>query len=226
MFEPDFDDDPILPDPPPGGVPVLHDREYRVRSFRLAADRLLLQGALRDQKPAGLYISGDPDPLTVHHMHVELEIAFPSLEIVAVRTSMETHPERECPGIVERYQELVGMSIARGFSRAVREMFGGPRGCAHIGALLQAMAPVAIQSLWSMRSVDAALDAVGTDADPAALILEPSETSTTAWKMNVDTCHVWADGGDMIAQRLAGEPFEVPVFLVDRMAKLGIDPDR
>ena len=44
-----FDHDPILPPDPlddAGNVrEVLHDREYRVRAFRLAADRVLLRGA-------------------------------------------------------------------------------------------------------------------------------------------------------------------------------------
>jgi hypothetical protein len=43
------------------------------------------------------------------------------------------------------------MSIARGFNAKVRELFGSSRGCTHIGALLAAMAPVAIQTGWSMR---------------------------------------------------------------------------
>ena len=47
---------------------------------------------------------------------------------------------------------LVGLSIARGFTHRVRELFGGPRGCTHTTALLQAMAPIAMQCFWSMRS--------------------------------------------------------------------------
>jgi hypothetical protein len=46
-----FETGPILPPPPDGAVEILHDREYRVEAFRLGADRLLLQGAVRDQKP-------------------------------------------------------------------------------------------------------------------------------------------------------------------------------
>ena len=38
---------------PAGAVPVLHDREYRVESFLLDNGNLLIQGAVRDQKPPG-----------------------------------------------------------------------------------------------------------------------------------------------------------------------------
>ncbi len=64
--------DSILPPPPAGAVPVLHDREYRVDSFLLDNGNLLIQGAVRDQKPPGIYIPDDPEPLTMHHMQVTL----------------------------------------------------------------------------------------------------------------------------------------------------------
>jgi hypothetical protein len=55
-----FATDCILPPPPDDAMPVLHDREYRVRAFRLGPDRILIQGALRDQKPPRLYLQIDP----------------------------------------------------------------------------------------------------------------------------------------------------------------------
>ena len=71
-----FRTDSILP-PDPEGLEVLHDREYRVRAFRTAEDRLLIRGAVRDQKPPGMYVPDDPDPLTMHHMVVEIEVDVP-----------------------------------------------------------------------------------------------------------------------------------------------------
>ena len=50
------------------------------------------RGAVRDQKPAGLYVESDPDPLTFHHMQVELEVAFPDAEITAATVLFEAHP--------------------------------------------------------------------------------------------------------------------------------------
>ena len=68
-----FRDDQILPPPPDGAVPIVHNREYRVQSYRLSPDRILIQGALRDQKPPGMFIPDDPEPMTIHHMIVEIE---------------------------------------------------------------------------------------------------------------------------------------------------------
>ena len=154
-----FDTSTILPTAPLGddGAPleVLHDREYRVRAFRKRDDLLLIRGAVRDQKPPGLYIEIDPDPMTIHHMQIDLEIAFPTLEIVGAQVGIEVHPSAGCPSIESHYDKLVGLSIARGFTHKVRELFGGPRGCTHTTALLQAMAPVAVQCMWSMRASQA-----------------------------------------------------------------------
>ena len=211
-----FATDPILP-PDPDGLEVLHDREYRVRAFRLADDRILLRGAVRDQKPPGLYIDIDPDPLTIHHMQVDLEVDFPSMVIAAVRVVFESHPNETCPTITEHYEKMVGLSIARGFTHKVRELFGGPRGCTHTTMLLQAMAPVAIQCIWSMRASSAKRrtteGAAGSPADPEA------------WRMNLDTCHVWAEDGDWVRDLRAGAEFPAPVFVRGRMRDLGLDPD-
>ena len=91
-----FATDSILP-PDPDDLEVLHDREYRVRAYRAADDRLLIRGAVRDQKPPGMYVEGDPDPLTVHHMQVELEVAFPSLEIVEGPCRPRDPPQHDLP---------------------------------------------------------------------------------------------------------------------------------
>ena len=103
-----FDTEPILP-PDPDGVVVLHEREYRVRSYRLDGSRLLLRGAVRDQKPSGLYVDSDPDPLTFHHMQVELEVEFPELTITAATVLFEAHPHDMCGSIAPHYGSLVGL---------------------------------------------------------------------------------------------------------------------
>ena len=122
-----FLSDEILP-PDPDGLDVLHDREYRVRAFRMSADRILIRGAVRDQKPPGVYLADDPEPLTMHHMQVDLVVAFPSMVIESAEVVFEAHPHTTCVNIVDTYQGLVGLSITRGFTHKVRELFGGPRG--------------------------------------------------------------------------------------------------
>lgn len=213
-----FQTDPIVPPDPPG-LTVLHDREYRVRAYRLADDRLLIRGAVRDQKPPGIYMRHDPDPLTIHHMQVDLTIGYPSVEILDVDVAFEMHPRDDCPTIAGHYHHLVGLSIARGFTHRVRELFGGPRGCTHTTALLQAMAPVAMQCFYSMRSV---LAQERGETDPMTDPRRHERDQT--WRRNIGTCHVWAPEGAAVAAREAGTPEPVAVFLRERVARLGLRP--
>jgi hypothetical protein len=201
--------DAVIP-PDPDGLDVLHDREYRVRAYRLADDRLLIRGAVRDQKPPGMYLVDDDQPLTMHHMQVDLELAFPSLEIVDAEVVFDAHPHSTCPVIVEHYRGLIGLSIGRGFTHRVRELFGGPRGCTHTTALLLAMAPVAVQCMWSMRAPDQ---------------LRGEMTHELAASANLNTCHVWAEDGEQIAAIRAGRPVEVPLTMQRRLQQLGRSAD-
>lgn len=200
---------------------LLHDRTYRVRSYFEDEGHMRIRGMVRDRKPAGLYVRGDDVPLMVHHMVVDLVVSYPALAIEAANVVIETHPHDTCPRIEDHYGKLVGLSIARGFTHKVRELFGGPRGCTHTTALLQAMAPVAIQSTWSMRA--AVSDG---DSEPVAppRMMTP-EQRREAMRFNIDTCHVWASDGEMIARIDRGEQIEPPKWAADRMRARGLDPE-
>lgn len=216
-----FFTDSILPPPPDDARAVLHDREYRVRAFLVADDRVVIQGALRDQQPPGAFVPNDPEPLAVHHMQVSLTVSFPDLTIVDIDTHYEVHPHDVCPTITEHYRNLIGLSIARGFTHKVRELFGGPRACTHVTALLQAMAPVAVQCFWSWRRATAPEQMSPEQAQAP----ESPLRDDGVWRRNVNTCHVWAEDAPMVQALETGTyAFEVPVFLRARLAKLGIDP--
>jgi len=211
-----FERDEILPPDP--DLEVLHDREYRVRAFRKDPN-LLIRGAVRDQKPPGLYLSDDPDPLTIHHMQVDLEVSFPAMEIVAATVVFESHPHELCPSITPHYEKLVGLSIARGFTHKVRELFGGPRGCTHTTALLQAMAPVAIQCVWSMALSDSGRRVENGASQPSI------DQRRALWATNLNTCHEWAEDGELVTALRNGGTVPAPLPIRRRAADLGIDID-
>lgn len=220
-FEPGavvFDDIAPHPDGVDPSTELIHERAYVVRAYRKDQRTLVLRGAVRDQKPPGLYVPTDPEPLTVHHMVVDLEIRVPTLEIVGAKVVLETHPHLACPRIEDHYTKLVGLSIARGFTHKVRELFGGPRGCTHTTALLQAMAPVAIQSMWSFRVAEARATGGGEGA------FTTEESRERALMMNLNTCHIWAEDGEQVQALRNNEPMEIPVWIEKRFAKLGLDP--
>lgn len=213
-----FDDITPHPDGVDPTTELMHERAYVVRAYKTDESTLWLRGAIRDQKPPGLYIVDDTVPLTVHHMILDLQIAVPSLEITDAKLVMEAHPHSSCPRIEDHYRSLIGLSIARGFTHKVRELFGGPRGCTHTTALLQAMAPVAVQSMWSYRVAAAR---AGSSENGAG-----AEARERALAANVNTCHIWAEDGEQVAALHRGEGMEIPVWIKKRYAELGRDPEQ
>ncbi len=199
-----------IPAPPNETELPLHRRAYDVRSYRIDGSTFRLRGRITDTKPPGVYVADDLEPLDVHDMVVDLIIEYPSLTIAEAEVVFETHPHSTCPEIEGAYPALIGESIARGFSRRVTELFGGPSGCTHVGALLRAMAPVAVQSMYSMRMT--APDATRRAPTP--------EDRRRAQAFTINSCHVWAEDGEWARSVAEGTATEAPVWLERRLRKL------
>ena len=206
--------EPMFPENP--DFPLIHTRRYEVRAFRMADDRFLLRGVVCDEKPAGLYVTGDPDPLWLHHMIVEMEVVYPSFVIERAYAKFHQHPHLSCTDITDHYKKLEGMSIARGFNAKVKELFAGSRGCTHITALLSAMAPVAIQTGWSMRVT--AMNEGESPSNPSDAEIEQREKQLAG---TINTCHMWDESGELVAQVRAGEAIEIPLSVRKRLQELG-----
>ena len=198
--------------------PLIHTRQYQVHAFRMSDAKFLLRGVVVDEKPAGLYIENDPDPIWMHHMIVDLEIVYPTFLIEKASVEFKNHPHLGCTNITDHYKKLEGMSIARGFNAKVRELFGSSRGCTHIGALLAAMAPVAIQTGWSMR-VSSVSDIDDTSKSPEDF----QEQRIKQFASTINTCHIWDEHGEMVSKVRRGEEIEMPLPVVRRLRDLGRD---
>jgi hypothetical protein len=195
----------------------LHDRTYAVQVFRRDAQCVIVRGMVHDLKPPGMYVEDDPDPLSMHRMRVELEIDYPALVIRAATVEFDAFPQTLCPMIADDYGALVGVSITRGFTHRVRELFGGPRGCAHVTALLQAMAPAVVQSTWSMGILNQREATASDDQEvPVATRRQPPPA---------DSCHVWAADGDLVRMVQRGETLRPMLTVRDRLVDLGRDPE-
>ena len=144
------------------------------------------------------------------------------LEIVDAQVGFETHPFDTCPTITESYRNLIGLNVARGFNRQVRELFGGPRGCTHTTALLQAMAPAVHQSMWSVSIKLRRLGVLGE--------LPPEDAETQrqrALQANLNTCHVWDEDGTRVELMRAGnDDNHLPDSIRKRLEALGVDEER
>jgi hypothetical protein len=208
--------------PPDPELEPLHQRDYVVRAWKRSDDSMLIRGAVMDLKPGRpfaerLRAAGGHDdgrPLLVHHMVVDLVVRYPDLTITGAEVVFEAFPNPGCPAISTRYRELIGLSIARGFTHQVRELFGGPRGCTHATALLQAMGPVAVQSVFGMRG--SLPRPAGRPADEPVGPDQPSFMR--------DTCHVWAADGERWQDLAMGVSHPQPLPMQRRVRDSGLDP--
>jgi hypothetical protein len=210
--------------PTPGGE-LIHQRAYEIGSYFENDDHFRLVGHVRDVKPDGMWGIQDDEPMVIHHMELHLVIHAATLTITEVFTKMHVNPQFECVNIEASYQQLVGVSIARGFTNKVKELFGGPRGCTHIGALTNAMAPVAMQSMWAFfhRRHDAQEVTIET-----VKALDPErrrQIREMEFGRNKNTCHVWAEDGPMFELMAAGGSVPLPVWGQERLRRKGIDPE-
>lgn len=200
--------------PPDPTSTLLHTRSYTVRAYLEGPGRLRLRGGVLDEKPPGLYFPEDDEPLPVHDMVVDLLLDLPHLVITDVDVVMEVTPHLQCTRIEERYDQLVGLSITRGFGRGVTTRFGGVNGCTHIGALLRAMAPVAVQAMWSVRMLD-------PGSSPVEPVGDDEVSRRESMRFNLNSCHVWDEHSDLGQTALRGESIGIPVWAERRLAKLG-----
>ncbi len=169
-------------------VPV-HVRSIDYRAFRNGADALLVIGTLQDCRP---WAAGSEAVERVHDMELRVTVGLDDLVIREADARMHTFPHAECPAIEPVFRGLVGLGVARGYTRAVQQLFGGPAGCSHLEHLARSLGPVVIQAVTSERAMRVAT------GDAPDLI---SGTSSP-WARN--TCHVWADGGVALAKLEAG----------------------
>jgi hypothetical protein len=197
----------------------LHTRAYEIDSFLEDDDHFRLVGHIRDVKPDGLWGIDDSEPMTIHHMQLELVINATTLTITEVDVFMHVHPQTFCPEALPKYEQLVGLSIARGFTNKVKELFGGPRACTHIGALINAMAPVAVQTIWGFAALQR--EKSGRGSEPMT-----NEERTAGHKRNLNTCHVWAAEGPMMESFANDEPMPVALWITRRLEDRGIDPSQ
>lgn len=194
-----------------GRVPV-HRRTIEFDAYD-EGDALSVTGRLRDERP---WAQGTDSVEHVHDMELAVIVRKDDLTITAAQATMARFPHAECPAISSAFADLVGLSIGRGYTRAVQERFGGPRGCTHLEQLARTIGPVIVQTVTSARARQR--DGAHLDTAPSAgPVLFPR-----------NTCHIWAEGG-VAEQKLAagwrpGERVGYPAPPVDVLLRRQASP--
>ncbi|CAJ61439.1 hypothetical protein FRAAL2795 [Frankia alni ACN14a] len=170
----------------------MHRRTIEIEVHQ-ADDLLIARARLRDTRP------WHPDPARVllHDMQLALHVRAADLTIVAVESGMNAFPHTECPLIRPSFDRLVGLSVRRGFTRALRETVSGVHGCSHLHELARAAGPAIIQATLS------ASDARRRGLTPGA---EPPDAPASTEAQTADT--QTADAQTTDAQTTVAQPPE------------------
>jgi len=177
---------PVSGPPPEGSAVPLHRRSIEYEAFD-SGDTLSIVGRLVDSRP---WAEDGRAVARVHDMELRVSVAVDGLCITEAEAVMHTFPHTECPGIVQAFAGLVGLSVARGYTRAVQSRFGGPLGCTHLEQLARSLGPVVIQAVTSRRA----------QALSRGEVEDLVSESGSPWAR--DSCHIWAEGG-VADQKLA-----------------------
>jgi hypothetical protein len=174
---------------PPGDseeLPLLR-RTIEMQVFERDGYHVVI-GTLHDRRP---WASGLVGPRDVHQMELGIVVRCADLVIVDAAATMGHFPHPECSSIEGSFSELIGLSVARGYTRAVQDRFGRERGCSHLEFLARALGPVVIQAI--------------TAAGARRMEHGEAEVLTGGgmeWLAN--TCHIWAEDGIGMQKLAAG----------------------
>ncbi|OWT61694.1 DUF2889 domain-containing protein [Candidimonas nitroreducens] len=133
---------------------LLHVRKIECQGFRRSDGMFDVEGRMVDRKTYDIsrldggrsVAAGD----AIHDMSIRITID-ESLFVHAVDAAIDASPYVICPQAVYAMQQIVGLTIASGWTRAVKERLGGARGCTHLMELLGPMATTAYQTLVVLR---------------------------------------------------------------------------
>ena len=184
-----------MPLSPPAQRDLLHLRDISIRGY-LRGDGLIdIEARLTDTKT---YSFGNHDRGRIgagealHGMGLRVTIDH-GLTVISAEASMDHTPHTICPGVAPNFARLAGLTIGKGFLKGATERLGGPQGCTHLRELLQQVATVAIQTMFSVRGHKAAREGG----------VEQMEWKVPSFLLN--TCFAYAETGPLVQGTRAPE---------------------
>jgi len=172
-----------MPLSPPKPREKLHTRAIVIEGYRREDGLFDIEASLADTKTYA-FANEDRGEIRpgekLHGMLMRLTVD-EHLVVRACEAETEFGPYAICPAITPNFARLAGLRIGPGWSRTVKEVVGGVKGCTHLVELLGPMATVAFQTLTVVRR-----------ARPP----DPSRPPPM-----LDTCHAYASDGPLVARR-------------------------
>lgn len=132
----------------------VHTRNIDMATYEFDGKSIVVEGILHDERlvdvfrPTGEQVKAGP----IHHMVIRMQVGGSQLIIEDIDVEIGTAPNELCQEALDSLRPVIGLPIVSGFTARIKELVGGARGCAHLVALLSAMAPAAVQGAWNAMS--------------------------------------------------------------------------
>jgi len=164
----------------------VHTRNIEITTYPFDEERVIVEGCLKDERYQETYVpTGEKfPPGVIHHLRVKLWINVTNMQIQEVKVELLHVPREFCREASSCLDQIKGLYVTRGFTRRVKELAGGVKGCAHLVELLLAMAPAIFQGVAAMRA-----------RKPS---IYNAKTLQLVYDRLVNTCHVWRQDGPLV----------------------------
>lgn len=179
-----------MPLSPPALRQHIHTRTVTCEGYRRQDGLWDIEGHITDRKTysytteeRGEVKTGEP----VHEMWIRLTVD-DRLTVTAVEAVTDNSPfPQVCPHIAPNYQRVVGLTIGRGWTRALKERLGGVQGCTHLLELLGPIATTAYQTIMPILG-----------REEAARRQATGETAPKDYPL-LNSCHAFRADGPVVA---------------------------
>lgn len=145
---------PAQPTPAPLTREELHHRQLDLRFYHLSNGHYEVTGRVIDTKtyPFRLQLATEDLPAgsPVHDIEVRL-VVDEALTVQDASAQMRATPFGICRGAQQTLTPLIGLKIAAGWNKKVRDLLGGTSSCTHIMELLGPMATTVLQGVAPKR---------------------------------------------------------------------------
>ena len=173
------------------GRELLHRRDFSFNAYLRSDGLYEIEGRMTDRKnyafPNEWRGTIEPnEPLHDMRVKVVLDGDFIISEVTAETAAS---PFEICPTITPSFAALKGERIGRGWTKLLRQKFGGEHGCTHHVELLRTLATVAFQTIYG----DQQRQRRATGSTPPAADASPGKRPNF-----IGTCHALAADSEIV----------------------------
>lgn len=139
---------------------LVHTRKIDCNGYLREDGMIEVESVMRDISPHGsdLFFKTLGPNEDLHHMQITLTLDT-RLMIHHVQVLTQAAPTPWCAEGNAVYDGLIGMQVGPGFTRKVRELAGGAKGCTHMTELMGPVATTAMQTRFAMARETGSLKA-------------------------------------------------------------------